>query len=232
MVLADTITKKVKWEIHLQKRTQDSGGGSNFLSAPQLGTVWTWINFNLTDNIKLGITPFSYFNSHVLYVKPSDLERPAIKEYRWVVRLDHEQKGRFLNLINRVNLEYRVRDFYGNGNYEPNYRARFMLRVEKPIDFSFLPRPVTIIAYDEVMLQFGEAVKGDPNVFDQNRVYGGLSYAFSPTIRANVGYIYGFQQRISGDEFDRTNTLWIVLTFDNLLSQFRRRNLTGKENKQ
>jgi len=231
-VLADTITKKVKWEIHLQKRTQDIGAGSNFLSAPQLGTFWTWINFNLTDNIKLGITPFSYFNSHILYVKPSDLERPAIKEYRWVVRLDHESKGHFVNLINRVNLEYRVRDFDGLGNYEPNYRARFMFRLEKPIVLPFLPRPLTFIAYDEVMLQFGEAVKGAPNVFDQNRVYGGLSYALTSTIKANVGYIYGFQQRISGDEFDQTNTLWIVLTFDNLLSQFRRQNLTGKENEQ
>ncbi|HMG89351.1 MAG TPA: DUF2490 domain-containing protein [Chryseolinea sp.] len=223
MVLADTINKKIKWEVHLQNRTQDAGVGSNFFSEPQLSTIWTWINFSLTDNIKLGITPFSYFNSHVLYAKPSDLDQPAINEYRWVVRLDHEQKGKFLNLINRVSLEYRLRDFYDDGNYTPNYRARFMFRLEKPVKLPFAPRPVTLIAYDEVMLQFGEAVKGNANVFDQNRIYGGLSYPVYNNIKLNVGYIYGFQQRISGDEFDRINTLWVVLTFDNLISQFTKK---------
>jgi hypothetical protein len=226
IVLADTINKKIKWEVHLQNRTQDAGEGSNFFSAPQLSTIWTWVNFTLTDNIKLGFTPFSYFNSHVLYTKPTDLDQPAIKEYRWVVRVDHEQKGRFVNLINRVNLEYRLRDFYDDGNYVPNYRGRFMFRLEKHIRLPFAPRPVTLIAYDEVMLQFGEAVKGNPNVFDQNRVYGGVSYPVYPNVKLNVGYIYGIQQRISGEEFDRINTLWVILTFDNLFSQFRKKNLT------
>lgn len=229
VVLADTINKKVKWEVHLQKRTQDAESGSGFLSAPQLGTIWTWINFNLTDNVKLGITPISYFNTHVLYVKPSDLEQPAIREFRWVVRVDHETKGRFVNLINRANLEYRLRDFSNTGNYEGNYRARFMLRLEKPVTLPLLPKAITLIMYDEVMLQFGDAVEGNPNVFDQNRVYAGISYPVYKNVKANVGYIYGFQQRPSGDEFDRINTLWVVLTFDNLFSQFRKRYKIEKE---
>ena len=220
VVLADTITKNIKWELHLQKRTQDAGAGSNFFSEPQLGTVWTWVNINVTDNIKLGITPFSYFTSNFLYVKPSDLDQPAVKEFRWVVRLDHEQKGQYVNLVNRFNLEYRLRDFYGTGNYSWNYRARFMLRFEKPIKLSIIPRPVTLIVYDEVMVQFGEAVKGNPNVFDQNRIYAGLSYPLYNNVKVNIGYIYGLQQRISGEEFDRINTLWVVFTFDNLFSQF------------
>ena len=46
----------------------------------------------------------------------------------------------------------------------------------------------------------------------------------SPEENPGLGWRFGLSK------FDRTNTRWIVLTFDNLLRQFRRRNLTGKEN--
>ncbi len=222
LVLSDTVTSKLKWEIHLQKRTQNTSDDYNVFGAPQFSAIWFWLNIKISDNLTLGITPFSRFDSRVLYVKPSDLEIPGVKEYRWVARLDNEQKFRFLNYITRFSLEYRLRDIRNNNNYQGNYRTRFMFRFEKPLRLEGMKRPITLILYDEVMLQFGKAVRGNPNIFDQNRIYGGVNYPLYKTVRLNVGYIYGIQQRISGDEIDRINTLWVVLTFDNLFSQFKR----------
>lgn len=83
-------------------------------------------------------------------------------------------------------------------------------------------KPVTFELNDEVFLQFGDAVHNNPNVFDQNRVYLGFNYECFRNFKTSLGYIYGFQERNSGDEFDNTNTFWLVLTFDNLFTQFKR----------
>jgi hypothetical protein len=81
---------------------------------------------------------------------------------------------------------------------------------------------MSVIAYDEVMLQFGRAVKNNPNVFDQNRIYLGISYELLKNIRITPGYLFTIQERNSGKEFDYINTFWVILTFDNLLSQFHK----------
>lgn len=69
---------------------------------------------------------------------------------------------------------------------------------------------VTFELNDEVFRQFGDAVHNNPNVFDQNRIYPGFNYEVFRTFKASRGYIYRFQERNSGDEFDNTNTLWLV----------------------
>jgi hypothetical protein len=41
-------------------------------------------------------------------------------------------------------------------------------------------------------------------------------------IKITPGYLFTIQQRPAGDVLDYINTYWVVLTFDNLISQFRR----------
>jgi hypothetical protein len=62
-------------------------------------------------------------------------------------------------------------------------------------------------------------------VFDQNRLYAGFNLGLSRNVRASLGYIHGIQQRSSGREFDYSNILWTVVTFDNVLSQFKKKSL-------
>ena len=96
-----------------------------------------------------------------------------------------------------------------------------MAKLEKPVKGILSDKkPVTLILYDEVFLQFGGAVKDNPNVFDQNRVYLGASYEAIKNIKLSVGYIWGYQERNSGKEFDNINTFWTILTLDNFISQF------------
>jgi len=169
----------------------------------------------------VSISPFGYFESYVLNVKPTDEDLAPIKEFRWSVRLEHETKGRIVNYSNRYNVEYRWRDLLNNNNYQPNFRVRYMARLEKSVTGIF-SKPVSFVLYDEIFLQFGKAVKDNPNVFDQNRLYLGFNYEILKNVKTSVGYIYGFQERNSGKDFDNINTFWVVLNFDNIFSQFAR----------
>ncbi|MEI9911209.1 MAG: hypothetical protein WDO71_16995 [Bacteroidota bacterium] len=71
-------------------------------------------------------------------------------------------------------------------------------------------------------MQFGKAVRGNVNVFDQNRIAAGFSYEFVKNVKAGVTYLNIQQQRVNGKDFDNANVLWVVLTFDNLFSQFKK----------
>jgi hypothetical protein len=110
-----------------------------------------------------------------------------------------------------------------NDRYISNYRFRYMARLEKAVKTRYLKRPLTLIVNDEVMFQFGEAVRNTPSVFDQNRIYAGFSYEVVKNVKVNAGYLYTVLQRPSGKEFDRINTLWVILTFDHLFSQLYRK---------
>lgn len=220
LVLSDTINSKLKWEVWLQQRTQNVQGDPSPFKAPQFATVWTWLTYTVNKDLKVAVTPFSYFNTWTLYTKPSDLEADAVKEYRWVVRVEDQHRFKYFNFINRFAIEYRLRDMAYNHVYLPNYRFRYMARFEKSVQASWMPRPVTFIANDEVMLQFGKAVENNAGFFDQNRMYAGFQYEVLKNVKFNLGYLYTIQQRPSGKEFDQINTLWAIVTFDNLLSQF------------
>ena len=225
LVLADKITQKLKWEVYLQKRTQTIPGENNIFKAQHFFSVWLWLNYNLSNNLKLSVSPFGYFDSYAFLTKPEDVKIPGIKEYRWVVRLEQEQKFKWLNYSNRYSLEYRRRDINHNDVYIPNWRVRYMARLEKPVRGIFSKdKPVSFFLGDEVFLQFGKAVRNNPNVFDQNRFSAGFSYEVFKNIKTSFSYLNIFQERNSGKEFDNANALWIVVTFDNLFSQFKRSN--------
>lgn len=96
-----------------------------------------------------------------------------------------------------------------------------MARIEKPVINIFSSvKPVTFILYDEIFLQFGKAVRNNPNVFDQNRIYLGANYEILENVKATIGYIYGYQERNSGREFDNINMFWVIINFDHLITQF------------
>lgn len=120
LVLGDKITEKLRWEAYLQKRTQNIPGDKNIFGASHFTSVWFWLNYSLAKNLKLSVSPFGYFDSYAFLTKPDDVEIPGIKEFRWVVRLEQEQKLKWLNYSNRYSFEYRRRDINNNNQYLPN----------------------------------------------------------------------------------------------------------------
>jgi hypothetical protein len=224
LILADRINDKWKWELFLQKRTQNIPGQKSIFGALHYNSFWFWMNYKINKNLKLYLSPIGYFDSYPFFTKPEDVDLlQSVKEFRFSSRLEQELKGRFVNFSNRFTVEYRTRDINFNDVYVPNWRLRYMARLEKPVKGILRnDKPVSFFLSDEILVQFGEAVKQNANIFDQNRLSAGFSLEVVKNIRASFSYLNIFQQRANGKDFDDANALWAVVTFDNLFSQFRK----------
>ncbi len=223
LVLTDTINKRLRWEVLVQHRRQSGLDQQNPVQSPQITAYWPWLHYTLSPTTKISLTPISYFENWTLIGTAKDEAKVGTREIRLAARIDQEQKLGKFTLLNRYGVERRWRDLANNNVFQPNWRVRYMVRLERPIRASWLKVPLSVVVSDEVMVQFGYAVKGTPNIFDQNRLYGGVNVGLSRNIKASLGYIYWIQERSSGTEFDYSNVLWGVLTFDNVFSQFRKK---------
>jgi hypothetical protein len=223
IILADRINDKWKWELFVQKRTQNIPGEKNIFGALHYNSVWCWFNYKINKSLKLYLSPFGYFDSYAFLTKAEDVELPGVKEFRFSTRLEQELKGKFLNFSNRFTVEYRRRDLNFDDVYIPNWRLRYMARLEKPV-MGILRnnKPVSFFISDEVLVQFGKAVKKNANMFDQNRASAGFSLEVVKNIKTSFSYLNIFQQRANGKDFDEAHALWAVVTFDNLFSQFKK----------
>ncbi|MEI9911208.1 MAG: DUF2490 domain-containing protein [Bacteroidota bacterium] len=132
LVLSDKISDKLKWEFYGQKRTQNIPGHKNIFGGPHFLSAWLWLNYQVNKEVKLSVSPFGYFDSHLFFTTAADAETPGVKEFRWVARLEHEKK-KWLNYSNRYSVEYRMRDLQNNGNYQPNWRIRYQVKLEKQV---------------------------------------------------------------------------------------------------
>ncbi len=228
IVLSDKIGDKFKWEVYLQKRTQnDAEDKLNIFKHHQLTSYWLWLHYQVAKDLRVSVTPFCYFNTIALYPQPPELGNRGVKELRWAVQLEHTQKLKYFSFSNRYSLEYRYRDLETEGVFVPNYRVRYRARLERPLKTG--KHPMSLIAYDEVFLEFGKAVEASPAVFNQNRLYAGFSYEIIKNMKFNLGYMYLIQERPSGKAFDISNVLWAILTFDNVFSQFYKKKSGNEE---
>lgn len=224
LALTDTINKRIRWEVYIQHRRQSTPSESlNPLVAPQFVAYWPWLTYSIKPTLRVGLSPLGYFKSWLLIADPSERFRQPITELRVALRLDQEQRFARLVYTNRYSIERRWRDLANNGVYQPNWRARYQARIDIPIRAAWLKdHPFSFTVFDEVFLQFGRAVRSNPNVFDQNRIYGGMNYGLSKRVRLGLGYIYQIQERNSGKEFDHANVLFGVLTLDNVLTGLKK----------
>lgn len=218
LFIGDKITEKLKWDLMIQHRRQAVTNVFNVIEKQQLQSYWLWFHYSLPQNFKVSVSPFCYFETKHLF----NLDERPIKEWRWCVRLENQQKFKHFQMINRYGLEYRYRDLYAENNYVGNFRARYMLRFIVPVT-NIKERPLNFVVNDEVLFQFGDAVKNSPSIFDQNRVYSGFSYELFKNIKLDLGYCYITQERPTGMDIDIQNAIWVFLTFDNLYSQFKKK---------
>jgi hypothetical protein len=85
----------------------------------------------------------------------------------------------------------------GNGS-DVRFRPRQMIRFSHP--FEFEPR-LSFVTWDEVFVRLNSTRAGGRAGFDQNRIFGGLSWNFTKDTRAELGYL---NQYI--DDATHTNT--------------------------
>jgi hypothetical protein len=115
------------------------------------------------------------------------IQTPRTGKLRWTNRLRVE--GRFFG-----------REAEGGGrDWIYNTRFRWLLQAAVPLTPSDAKVSLKAKVFDEVMVQFGTNV--GVNVFDQNRIGGGLGVGLSPAISLDADYMWWYQQRSTGFEY-------------------------------
>ena len=159
------------------------------------GAVNYWMNPDLT--VALGyahmwIAPTNsstFLNENRIYqqvqlvsrTKHVSIVQRLRSEQRWSEKIVHNKKSDTLNFTERI---------------------RYLLSITIPI-FKNKQLPSLVIS-DEICLQFGEKIVY--NTFDQNRLFLGIKQTISKTLSFDAGYMYLYQQKESGYQYNGNKT--------------------------
>jgi len=170
-------SKKIddKWNIHheIQYRNYDAVGDLEQL------LLRTGLGYNLTENNNNLLIGYGYILSEN-YVGDSN-DKVSVNEHRIFQQFTTKQKVGKLGLSHRYRFEQRFveEDF--------KMRFRYFLGFKFPLQHKEDgSSPLYLSAYNEVFLNT------ESSIFDRNRVYGGLGYQFSKTLRLELGYMNQF----------------------------------------
>lgn len=155
-----------KWSLHneVQYRNYNAIGDLEQL------LLRTGIEYNLKPNAKV-LLGYAYINSEN-YIGDTDVEN-TVHEHRIFQQLITNQKIGSVKLTHRYRFEQRF--------VEDDFKTRF--RYFLGINVPFKDSKFYASAYNEIFLN------GESNVFDRNRVYGGLGYQIQKNIKLELGYM-------------------------------------------
>jgi hypothetical protein len=186
--------KKVnsKWNIHneVQYRNYDAIGDLEQL------LLRTGLGYNLSENNHNLLLGYGYILSQN-YITDTQ-NKMDVNEHRIFQQFTSKQNVGSVSLSHRYRFEQRFveSDF--------KMRLRYFLAFKVPIiKTETSPSKLYLSAYNEVFLNT------ESNVFDRNRVYGGLGYQLNKKVRIEAGYMNQLFENSSRDQFN-------LITFVNL----------------
>lgn len=146
---------------------------------------------------------------YFLQAVPQDNE-DDVKEVRKEIRPHQEVSLRYK--YDRFSLSHRYKVEERFFLESENSKAAFVMRFRYRLQFQFpLGQSAYVFKlYDEVMFNAGKEIVY--NVFDQNRVYGGIVKKLSKQWSAELGYMHWYQQRPSGHDFYSRHIARFTLT--------------------
>lgn len=100
-----------------------------------------------------------------------------------------------INLSSRTRVEQRWRE----GGDDTAYRFRQMIKATMPLDIN--PK-LSIVAYDELFINLNDTDWNVNRGNDQNRVFLGINWAFTPSASIETGYL---NQYVNTRNIDRVN---------------------------
>jgi len=173
------------WNIHneVQYRNYDAVGDLEQL------LLRTGLGYNLTENNNNLLLGYGYILSEN-YVGETD-QKVSVNEHRIFQQFTTKQKVGVLNLSHRYRLEQRfVEDDF-------KMRFRYFLGLKIPLqNKADGNNPLYLSAYNEIFLN----TKSE--IFDRNRLYGGLGYQFSKQLRLELGYMNQFFETSGRDQLN------------------------------
>jgi len=173
------------WNIHneVQYRNYDAVGDLEQL------LLRTGLGYNLTENNNNLLLGYGYILSEN-YVGETD-QKVSVNEHRIFQQFTTKQKVGVLNLSHRYRFEQRfVEDHF-------KMRFRYFLGLKIPLqNKADGNNPLYLSAYNEIFLN----TKSE--IFDRNRLYGGLGYQFSKQLRLELGYMNQFFETSGRDQIN------------------------------
>lgn len=177
-------SKKVdqKWNIHheVQYRNYNAIGDLEQLLL-RTGAGYT---FSENNNLLLG---YGYILSQN-YIGNTD-EKIDINEHRIFQQFVTKQK------FGRVNLQHRYRFEQRWVDSDFKVRFRYFLAFSIPLNKKMMEdKTIYLSAYNEIF------INSRNNIFDRNRLYGGIGYKLNKSIRFEIGYMNQFLNNGNRDQ--------------------------------
>ena len=172
--------------------------------------------YYLTDQTRL-TAGYAYVTQHGTNGAPDINEHRPWQQIQWF------EKKSWYSLVQYIRLEERFREQVSNGevldDYLFSFRIRYNIAMTIPLKGKqVVPKTPFVFVNDELHINFGKEIVY--NYFDQNRLFAGVGYQFTPQLNAHLGYLYVFQQLPEGNRYININAIRLFI-FHNL--DFRKR---------
>jgi len=151
--------------------------------------IRTGIGYNLTENNNNVLLGYGYILSQN-YVDGSD-DKVNVNEQRIFEQFITRQNIGIVAVQHRYRFEQRF--------IESDFRLRFryFLALTIPLNNKeLIDNTVYLSAYNEIFLNT------TGNIFDRDRLYGGVGYRFSKTVRLEIGYMNQFLPNTNRDQIN------------------------------
>ena len=163
-----------KWNLHHEVQLRNY----NLIGDLEQLLIRTGIGYNIGSNSNL-LLGYGYINSENFTANSND--QTTVEEHRIFQQFITKQN------VGKVSLQHRYR--FEQRFIESDFRTRFRYFLGMNIPFNN-PK-YYLSAYNEIFLN------GDSNVFDRNRIYGGLGYKLRKGIKLELGYMSQVFERSS-----------------------------------
>ena len=200
-----------KWELWTDVNLRTK---RKFVNNFSVGIARLGITYYISPTIKLraGFAWIDYFpgDNHKNITQP---EHRPWQQIQWQTKYGKNTMVQSLGLEERFRRKILNDDELARG-YNFNYRVRYNLRFEIPLDKKEkTPGNLSLVAYDEIDINAGKEIVN--NYFDQNRFFVGLKYQTGLHSNLQFGYMNLFQQLAAGNKYRNINVMRLFF-FQNL----------------
>jgi hypothetical protein len=181
---------------------------NNFLADPSFYFARVAVNYWLKENVTAA-TGYAQ-----LWLAPANPAwRHFARENRIYQQLQITSKVGKIGLVNRLRNEQRWQQKIVNDTFTHKYkftdRVRYLLSVTVPVFRN--PHYPSLVLSDELLIQFGKEIVY--NTFEQNRAFIGIKQPIGHQLSFDLGYMLVYQQKASGYQYDKNNTLRCFLYY-------------------
>jgi hypothetical protein len=175
---------------------------TNFLQSNSFFLVRTGVLYSITKQLSAGA---GY--AHMWLANQKDATELFSNENRLHQQLLLNQKIGKTQLIQRLRIEERwqqkVLNFIPVDEIRYTTRFRYLLSLNIPVSTN--KKVPSFALADELMLHAGKDIVY--NYFDQNRLFAGIREQVNSSLSFDFGYMYVWQQKLSGYQYSRNHTV-------------------------